>query len=173
MPTQHWFWYSGFGGGWWVSQREGGSGWVDVELHWEGLGISCHAGGRGGRGALCRIFVLTAVMHGVAGDDHRWGHRDGSAAHGELVGDGIVSTAAAEAWLARSGSWRKINTLITTKHSKWRCLDCAFLFSSFMSGSLFCWGPTLDYSCAHNGAHPGVGVVYNPCVHWNQAEKNG
>lgn len=41
--------------------------------------------------------VLTAVMHGVAGDDHRRGHGDGGAPHGELVGDGVVGTAAAEA----------------------------------------------------------------------------
>lgn len=33
---------------------------------------------------------------------------------------------------------------------------------------LFGGKPTLDYSCAHDGAHPGVGVVYDPCVHWNQ-----
>lgn len=26
--------------------------------------------GRGGRSGLCEVFVLTAVMHGVAGDDH-------------------------------------------------------------------------------------------------------
>lgn len=53
--------------------------------------------GRGGRRRLCEVFVLTAVMHGVAGDDHRRGHGDGSAPHGELVGDRIVSTAAAGA----------------------------------------------------------------------------
>lgn len=63
--------------------------------------------GWGGRTGLCKVFVLTAVMHGVAGDNHRWGHGDGSTPHGELVGDGIVSTAAAGAWLARSGSWKK------------------------------------------------------------------
>lgn len=39
-------------------------------LHWEGLG-SLVMRGRGGRGGLCAVFVLTAVMHGVAGDDHR------------------------------------------------------------------------------------------------------
>lgn len=27
--------------------------------------------GRGGRRGLCQDIVLTAVMHGVAGDDHR------------------------------------------------------------------------------------------------------
>lgn len=53
--------------------------------------------GRGGRRGLGDFFVLTAVMHGVAGDDHGRGHGDGRAPHGELVGDGIVSTAAAEA----------------------------------------------------------------------------
>lgn len=26
-------------------------------------------------------------------------------------------------------------------------------------------GP-LDDSCAHDGSHPGVSVVYNPCVQW-------
>lgn len=36
---------------------------------------------------------------------------------------------------------------------------------------LFGGKPTLDYSCAHDGAHPGVGVVYDPCVHWNQPEE--
>lgn len=48
------------------------------------------------------VFVLTAVMHGVAGDDHRRGHGNGGAAHAELIGDGIICTAAAR--LASSGS---------------------------------------------------------------------
>lgn len=43
-------------------------------------------------------------MHGVAGYDHWRGHGDGGAAHGELVGDGVIRTAAAEARLARRGS---------------------------------------------------------------------
>lgn len=97
----YWFWLllvSQSGTKWGGGTTEG--------LHWEGLGISHHAG-RGGRRGLHDVFVLTAVMHGVAGDDHRWGHGDGSTPHGELVGDGIVSTAAAEAWLARSGSWKE------------------------------------------------------------------
>lgn len=51
--------------------------------------------GRGRRRGLYEVFVLTAVMHGVAGDNHRGGHGDGSAAHAELIGDGIVCTAAA------------------------------------------------------------------------------
>lgn len=49
-----------------------------------------------------KVFVLTAVMHGVAGDDHRRGHGNGGAAHAELIGDGIICTAAAR--LASSGS---------------------------------------------------------------------
>lgn len=61
--------------------------------------------GRGRRRGLCRVFVLTAVMHGVAGDDHRRGHGNGGAAHAELIGDGIICTAAAR--LASRGSWKK------------------------------------------------------------------
>lgn len=53
------------------------------------------------------VFVLTAVMHGVAGDDHRRGHGNGGAAHAELIGDGIICTAAAR--LASSGSWKEKN----------------------------------------------------------------
>lgn len=73
-----------------------------INLGWGGEGgfFSC-----GGIGGLCEVFVLTAIMHGVARDDHRWGHGDGSAPHGELVGDRIVSTAATGAGLTRSGSW--------------------------------------------------------------------
>lgn len=52
-----------------------------------------------------KVFVLTAVMYGVAGDDHRRGHGDGSATHAELVGDRIICTAAAR--LASSGSWKE------------------------------------------------------------------
>lgn len=33
-------------------------------------------------------------MHGVAWDSHGRGHGDGGAAHGELVGDGVVRAAA-------------------------------------------------------------------------------
>lgn len=36
-------------------------------------------------------------------------------------------------------------------------------------GSLRYGGLTLDNSCAHDGAHPGVGVVYNSCVHCDQS----
>lgn len=66
-------------------------------------------------------------MHRVAGDDHGRRHGNGSTPHGELVGDGIVSTTAA-------------------------------------GPGLSCSGP-LNNSCAHDGAHPGMGVVYNPSVH--------
>lgn len=31
-------------------------------------------------------------------------------------------------------------------------------------------GRTLDDACAHDGAHPGVGVVYNSCVHCDQRQ---
>lgn len=37
---------------------------------------------------------LTPIVHGVAGDGHGGGHGDGRAAHGELVGDWVVSVAA-------------------------------------------------------------------------------
>lgn len=32
--------------------------------------------------------------------------------------------------------------------------------------------PTLDNSCTHDGAHPGVSVVYNSCVHWEQQQES-
>ncbi len=108
----YWFWLrlvgqSGLKGG--VGLRGStGRGWGSLVMR-----------GQGGRGGLCAVFALTAVMHGVAGDDHRWGHGDGSAPHGELVGDGIVSTAAAGAWLARSGSWKEDKAL-HIQHSHWR-----------------------------------------------------
>lgn len=77
--------------------QSGFEGWEwTLGLHWKGLGDLIMQG-RGGRRGLCKVFVLTAVMHGVAGDDHWRGHGDGSAPHGELVGDGIVSTTAAGA----------------------------------------------------------------------------
>lgn len=129
VPVQRWFWYIGFGGG-----SEDQSGLTDGgggrlrSSHWEGLGISsCGEAGEGAEEAISEVLVLTAVMHGVAGDDHWRGHGNGSAAHGELVGDRIVSTTAAWARLACRGS--------------------------------------LHNACAHDGAHPGVGVVYNSCVH--------
>lgn len=81
--------------------------------------------GRGGRRGLGEF--LTAIMHGVAGDDHGGGHGNGGAPHGELVGDRVVRTAAAGTGLACGGS--------------------------------------LNNTCAHDGAHPGVGVVYNAGVH--------
>lgn len=64
-------------------------------------------GGTEGPICLYKIFTLTAIMHGVAGDDHRGRHGDGSAPHGELVGDGIVGTAAAGARLACCGPWNR------------------------------------------------------------------
>lgn len=63
--------------------------------------------GRGRRRGPYKVFVLTAVMHGVAGDDHGGGHGNGSAAHAELICDGIICTAAAR--LASSGSWKEDN----------------------------------------------------------------
>lgn len=69
-----------------------------------GKGMSVmQVGGR--RRGLYKVFVLTAVMYGVAGDNHRRGHGNGSATHAELVGDRIICTAAAR--LASSGSWKE------------------------------------------------------------------
>lgn len=61
--------------------------------------------GRGRRRGPYKVFILTAVMHGVAGDDHWRGHGNCCAAHAELIGDGIICTAAAR--LASSGSWEE------------------------------------------------------------------
>lgn len=94
MPAQHWFWYIGFGCG----RCVGPGGWESLVMR-----------GRGGRRGLREVLALTSVMHGVAGDDHRRGHGDCGAPHGELVGDGIVSTAAAGTRLARGGSWGRTN----------------------------------------------------------------
>lgn len=69
------------------------------------------------RRGLGEVLVLTAIMHGVAGDDHRRGHGDGSAPHGELVGDGIVSTAAAGARLTRGGSWVEEQSITLNIHT--------------------------------------------------------
>lgn len=66
------------------------------------------------------VFVLTAVMHGVAGDNHRWGHGNGGAAHAELIGDGIICTAAAR--LASSGSWKEENKCWKTRSKYKRCI---------------------------------------------------
>lgn len=83
----------------------------------EGSGVV--AGGRRIGGTLwAGSSPLTAVMHGVAGYDHRRGHGDGGAAHGELVGDGVIRTAAAEARLARRGSWRNINISVISLSPK-------------------------------------------------------
>lgn len=124
--------------------------------------------GKGGGGSS----PLTAVMHGVAGYDHRRGHGDGGAAHGELVGDGVIRTAAAKARLARRGSWRNSNIWVISRLRKRgpSGRQVALVPGNVLLG-LFGGKPTLDYSCAHDGAHPGVGVVYDPCVHWNQPEK--
>jgi len=72
--------------------------------------------GRGGRRGLRGVLALTAVMHGVAGDDNRRGHGDGGAPHGELVGDWVVRAAAAR--LAGGGSWRHTHT--NGVFSNWR-----------------------------------------------------
>lgn len=47
--------------------------------------------------------ALAPVVHGVAGDGHRGRHGDGRAAHGELVGDGVIRTAAAGTLLGSCG----------------------------------------------------------------------
>lgn len=98
--------------------RLGGSLVMQAVGEREGLGDDEGAlfgiGGRRGRGSS----PLTAVMHGVAGYDHRRGHGDGGAAHGELVGDGVIRTAAAEARLARRGSWRNSNNWVISRLRK-------------------------------------------------------
>lgn len=87
-----------------------------VLVYWIWLWLVEKSGARGGKGmsvmqvggrrrGLYKVFVLTAVMYGVAGDDHRRGHGNGSATHAELVGDRIICTAAAR--LASSGSWEE------------------------------------------------------------------
>lgn len=54
-----------------------GAGLVLVYWFWLQLVINLVGEGRrellscGGVGGLCKVFVLTAVMHGVARDDHR------------------------------------------------------------------------------------------------------
>lgn len=77
-----------------------------------GGGFAFHAGVWGG--VLCKVFILASIMHGVAGDNHRRSHGDGSAPHGELVGDGIVGTAAAGARLTSGGSWGEIGERLVT-----------------------------------------------------------
>lgn len=134
-----------------------------VRVEGGGLGDSTGRGwgslmrGRGRRRGRTDLFVLTAVMHGVAGDDHRRSHGDGGAPHGELVGDGIVGTTVAETRLARGGSW------------KGGVRVSAGPAASGHFYSVTC-GRTLDNSCAHDGAHPGVGVVYNSRIHCDQSE---
>lgn len=65
-----------------------GLGWVEVGGNW-----------------ICRghPLVLAPVVHGVAGDSHRRCHGDSRAAHGELVGDGVIRTAAARTLLGSRG----------------------------------------------------------------------
>lgn len=65
----------------------------------QGLGLV------GGGNWVCRgrPFALAPVVHGVAGDGHRRGHGDSRAAHGELVGDGVIRTAAARTLLGSCG----------------------------------------------------------------------
>lgn len=40
-----------------------------------------------------------------------------------------------------------------------------FNINGQQSLAFYSGGPTLDNSCTHDGAHPGVSVVYNSCVH--------
>ncbi len=50
-----------------------------------------------------RPLALAPVVHGVAGDGHRRCHGDSRAAHGELVGDRVIGTAAAGTLLGSCG----------------------------------------------------------------------
>ena len=59
-----------------------------------------------GRGGGSEEVFLTPVMHGVARYRHGRRHGDGGPAHGELVGDRIVSTAAAWTRLASRSSYK-------------------------------------------------------------------
>lgn len=134
--------------------------------------------GRGGWRGLIKVFLLAAIMHGVAGDDHRWGHGDGSTPHSELIGNRIVSTAAAGARLTRCGSWKKEwSVMFNSQGSEW-CKSTTQICVTRTSKLkllivLFCTGGhTLDDSCAHDGAHPGVSMVDNSCVHCNQTERS-
>lgn len=123
---------------------------VLVLVYWIWLWLVGKSGARGGKGRSlsCRgvedeqgpykVFVLTAVMHGVAGDNHRWGHGNGGAAHAKLIGDGIICTTAAR--LASSGSWKEENqcckiisdqTVGSKKYQKWITkiiLNCSLVF---------------------------------------------
>lgn len=60
-------------------------------------------GGWGGWTCRGRPLALAPVVHGVAGDGHRRCHGDSRAAHGELVGDGVMRTAAAGTLLGSCG----------------------------------------------------------------------
>lgn len=56
------FWYIGFGCGWWESLEQRGGRARDVFVM---------QGAWKTKRSRDKVFVLTAVMHGVAGDDHR------------------------------------------------------------------------------------------------------
>lgn len=76
----HWFWYFKFGCGRFVKEGVGG--------FW-----TCRG----------RLLALAPVVHGVAGDGHWRCHGDSWAAHGELVGDRVMRTAAAGTLLSSCG----------------------------------------------------------------------